>query len=1296
MNTPSGIEYDHLTGLYSRWKCSIELQKILDSGRPRVYGCLDLDDFKRINRNYGNNKGDELLKAIANALLKSYQDSLIFRLSGDEFAFILPEMPYNKQEMCLMTRRVFSNLHEIKVEGLENERYAFSLGSVLIDSSLHHSPDEIFFEGMSHRHEAKKHEGNYLYTAYGSTPDIEGCFIALKEDRILYNAINNRLSSIHDESDWLSYLKEGSEHKENMCIRNQGHLEDILNYYKMGALPEVEYDLLFDMIVNYVKWLDAFMLVMLIETILIPHYESLNLTEKIRSYLGHLYLLQADALISVYRMGDTSQHNRIDILLDKCCYITRGLSHDSIRFEPYFFALCEKVGHFESFGKLSESMYEYDKAYEEMRELLLGEDPIFFQDQLVVKHFEYLINNARLFPLYRICYLLVKRNELSKREIKEYNDRIAYIKAHLDAEGIYDMAGSDPEIRRMACLLQNIILEEQTPDEILNILMTSLHKIHEIEYGTLSESNLIIVTYLFLGASQTLLLSQLPLEEKRKIAVTGTSFLLEILRKRESLATDSQVLFLIQVLMRAMLHTPLLTSAEKYNFLLEMMSAVMIDAYGHSKAVATYANIILENIIDNYPQLLVGEDRPYDNIEELKVNRQELLKFMECACMLHDIGKMNITQITTNAFRKLTDNEFSLIRRHPHGGVAILDADPAFAIFKPFVFCHHRWWNEEAGYPSKLPHEERSRFKILIDILSICDSLEAATSRIGRNYRRAKSFLQILDEFCNEAGTRYSQEVVDSIIGNRNTYYAIRQMVDHNWTKIYQHIFQEIFINPSNIDSMIYEESTLPDPYKHNAATEGSVEDSSLLDHLNLPEWLLQMNHEDHLLYTHSLMEFNRFNAESFSNVVFYYHVATDSVDFIYKDLLDGGKVKHYFGSHFSETRMNVVFSEEGYSKAIEVIKRIITEPDFPKEGQQKLEFKDKSRCLLASYTSVLDNEGRVLTIVGRLEDINTTREKFLQTIHHQNKYLQLLDSICDSFVAVVESDIHFEHFNVLKGIPKLNEVIDKMNDTRELAEFVGSKFVDSEYREGFMAFIDPMTILERLKGNNHITYEYHSRFSGWLKAHIIPAEYNDKYEITHLLLMTENIEQEHEKQAFLTYAANYDSLTGLMNRQYGESVIEEEIKKGGPQIFAILDCDRFKMINDQLSHLIGDKVLQGQGNILRKYFANYKCMRLGGDEFVAYINGEDASRLINAINGVKSFFGKITEELKTLRLPELENIAPTMSMGVVYTYSEKDKLTFSQLYQNADMALQTSKRARNGAITVNQLIENKSLYHIF
>ena len=65
-----GLEYDLLTGLYSRWYCHVELQRILDNRENCVFCSLDLNGFRRLNQEYGDKKGDELLKAIGKALLK--------------------------------------------------------------------------------------------------------------------------------------------------------------------------------------------------------------------------------------------------------------------------------------------------------------------------------------------------------------------------------------------------------------------------------------------------------------------------------------------------------------------------------------------------------------------------------------------------------------------------------------------------------------------------------------------------------------------------------------------------------------------------------------------------------------------------------------------------------------------------------------------------------------------------------------------------------------------------------------------------------------------------------------------------------------------------------------------------------------------------------------------------------------------------------------------------------------------------------------------------------------------------
>ena len=119
--------------------------------------------------------------------------------------------------------------------------------------------------------------------------------------------------------------------------------------------------------------------------------------------------------------------------------------------------------------------------------------------------------------------------------------------------------------------------------------------------------------------------------------------------------------------------------------------------------------------------------------------------------------------------------------------------------------------------------------------------------------------------------------------------------------------------------------------------------------------------------------------------------------------------------------------------------------------------------------------------------------------------------------------------------------------------------------------------------------------------------------------------------------------------------MLRTEIAKGGTQIFAVLDCDNFKQINDNLSHLIGDQVLREQSKILSEVFEKFKVMRLGGDEFVVYINGAEAQHLVNEPDGVKNLFLRLTNKLSTVNLPELRGLAPTMSCGVVYTDNSVD-----------------------------------------
>jgi diguanylate cyclase (GGDEF)-like protein len=86
---------DALTGLANRRAFELALAREIDrvarSGEPALLLALDIDHFKRVNDNWGHNAGDQVIKAVAHALIDSVRPmDLVARVGGEEFAIILP------------------------------------------------------------------------------------------------------------------------------------------------------------------------------------------------------------------------------------------------------------------------------------------------------------------------------------------------------------------------------------------------------------------------------------------------------------------------------------------------------------------------------------------------------------------------------------------------------------------------------------------------------------------------------------------------------------------------------------------------------------------------------------------------------------------------------------------------------------------------------------------------------------------------------------------------------------------------------------------------------------------------------------------------------------------------------------------------------------------------------------------------------------------------------------------------------------------------------------------------------
>jgi diguanylate cyclase (GGDEF)-like protein len=88
--------HDPLTGLLNRRVMESVLRR--EFNRAKRYQStlavvfIDLDDFKAVNDTYGHDRGDEVLRFVADKLVAMSRDSdIVARFAGDEFVFILPE-----------------------------------------------------------------------------------------------------------------------------------------------------------------------------------------------------------------------------------------------------------------------------------------------------------------------------------------------------------------------------------------------------------------------------------------------------------------------------------------------------------------------------------------------------------------------------------------------------------------------------------------------------------------------------------------------------------------------------------------------------------------------------------------------------------------------------------------------------------------------------------------------------------------------------------------------------------------------------------------------------------------------------------------------------------------------------------------------------------------------------------------------------------------------------------------------------------------------------------------------------
>lgn len=195
----------------------------------------------------------------------------------------------------------------------------------------------------------------------------------------------------------------------------------------------------------------------------------------------------------------------------------------------------------------------------------------------------------------------------------------------------------------------------------------------------------------------------------------------------------------------------------------------------HTKMVAHASEIITRNMLEQHPEYFV-HTLHYETLQEVMAHQEEIILHIRRGAMLHDVGKILCTNIINMQYRKISGIEYETIKFHPVTSGKILNEIPLLSKYHDMAVGHHKSFDGTFGYPEDFDNVH-SPDKLFIDIITISDSLDAATDPFGRNYAATKTFTKVMQELNAAKGTRYSDVIVNFIRNDYKTYRELNRLL---------------------------------------------------------------------------------------------------------------------------------------------------------------------------------------------------------------------------------------------------------------------------------------------------------------------------------------------------------------------------------------------------------------------------------------------------------------------------------------------------------------------------------------
>lgn len=612
-------------------------------------------------------------------------------------------------------------------------------------------------------------------------PNFEKCFRLLEENRRVYNQYNDSIFLFRDHVDWTNFFKRRALKNTQLFLANKEILSTVFDYFRQDRekIPSEAYRLLYDglQFLYLEEKIDPFLGNNLCD-ILLDFYRSGRCPEQ-QNFAGWVDRIKGEFLYHIYTMGKDP-----DALKQSYMYLKRAINEDRYYSpnpkESWLLAL-ENLTITNWLNYKMQTVKEYYAYVAEFRRLL--QLPQTFQ-LISQKTYERLKQQAA-----NADERLVRNVYLADTTIME--------KQHADSlmREIIARNLAKPHLSELSysrTLMMQVLTGQFTAKEAMKSVRKRYRqefrkRIKNERFDHIELQNVLLpyVNYFYLND-----LADVPFRRKRAAVKQMYEDIITIYHHRLDQQMDNSYVKYLNLFATYPRAIKYLKEEERIRYLNELNVATQVTTYAHSMNVAMIDRELMKGILKYQPELLKGA---LGEIRHGKVllDSKECLDFIYGAAFYHDIGKNGIISTVNNDYRPLTDEEYAIIKTHPALGAELLKIAPSlYEKYHDTTLGHHKWYNGKGGYPEDFDNTKSPK-RILIDIITLSDCMQAATERVGRNYKEGKTFDMVMEEFRKGAGTKYNPDLVKFIDAHDDVARDLAVLINDAWVDIYFSIYSK-------------------------------------------------------------------------------------------------------------------------------------------------------------------------------------------------------------------------------------------------------------------------------------------------------------------------------------------------------------------------------------------------------------------------------------------------------------------------------------------------------------------------